>query len=176
MFLREYGWAPRAASRHSTGKFLDGLAAGQTYTGSPDGPAASAHGPLSSCKLRQARLALKDTDISNVPMVAADPYGNFIPGPAHGLPQYVTDARGRLHRGQHRQPRSPSPADVVHFDTPFLTDIAHNADPGAVGPCSTTGNAAGCLDPDGDNTPNPTSPASPRHVRRRAAQRSLHLR
>ena len=35
-------------------------------------------------------LRLVDTDVTNIPMIAADPYGNFLPGPARGLPQYVT--------------------------------------------------------------------------------------
>ncbi len=33
-------------------------------------------------------LQLEDKDVLNVPMLAADPYGNFIPGP-NGLPQYI---------------------------------------------------------------------------------------
>jgi hypothetical protein len=37
------------------------------------------------------------------------------------------------------------PADVLHFDTPFLGDMAHNADPGTVGPCTTPiGVPTGC--------------------------------
>ena len=36
-------------------------------------------------------MRLVDMDALNVPMLAADPYGNFIPGPL-GLPQYVTRA------------------------------------------------------------------------------------
>src|SRR6185295_10822131 len=49
----------------------------------------------------------------------------FLPGP-NGLPQYVT-ASG-LVEGNLASPVLV-PADVLHFDTPFLTDIAHNADP-----------------------------------------------
>ena len=64
--------------------------------------------------------------MTNIPMLAVDPYGNFIPGP-RGLPQYVT-AGGALVEGNLASP-VPVPANVVHFDTPFLTDIAHNADP-----------------------------------------------
>src|SRR3954454_19907479 len=59
-------------------------------------------------------------------MIATDPYGKFIPGPARGLPQYVT-ATGMV-EGNRAAP-VPVPANVLHFDTPFLTDIAHNADP-----------------------------------------------
>ena len=59
-------------------------------------------------------------------MIAADPYGKFIPGRHAGLPQYVTTTG--LVSGNLPSP-VPVPANVVHFDTPFLTDIAHNADP-----------------------------------------------
>ena len=161
MFLREY--APGTDGKpHSTGKFLDGLDAGQTYPGSPSG--LGGIGTWAAVKLQAASLlglALKDTDIGNVPTVAADVYGNFIPGPARGLPMWVTkgpDGKANTAddvfvEGNIASP-VPTPADVVHFDTPFLTDVAHNADPGSVGPCSTTGGAAGCLEPDADNTPN----------------------
>ncbi|MEP7193083.1 MAG: peroxidase family protein, partial [Actinomycetota bacterium] len=72
-------------------------------------------------------LKLVDTDVTSVPMLAVDPYGTFIPGP-NGLPQYVT--KGGLVEGNLTSP-VPVPADVLHFDTPFETDIAHNADPSA---------------------------------------------
>jgi Ca2+-binding RTX toxin-like protein len=79
---------------------------------------------------KQARellgLALSDRDATDVPMVLADAYGKFVPGPARGLPQYVT-ASG-LVEGDTAAPVAV-PADVLHFDTPFLTDIAHHADP-----------------------------------------------
>ena len=35
----------------------------------------------------------------------------------------------RARRGRHHRARSPVPANALHFDTPFLTDIAHNAEP-----------------------------------------------
>jgi Ca2+-binding RTX toxin-like protein len=70
-------------------------------------------------------LLLADKDALNIPMLAVDPYGNFEPGP-NGLPQYVTKT-GKV-EGNLTTP-VPVPANVIHFDTPFLTDIAHNADP-----------------------------------------------
>ncbi|HEY0518961.1 MAG TPA: peroxidase family protein, partial [Ilumatobacteraceae bacterium] len=78
-------------------------------------------------------LQLQDKDVTNIPMLATDPYGNFIPGPARGLPQYVT-ASGLVEGCRVIDAPScvgpvPVPADNLHFDTPFLTDIAHNADP-----------------------------------------------
>ena len=42
----------------------------------------------------------------------------------------------------------PVPANVVYFDTPFLTDIAHNADPS----CTTQGGPPVCPTPDPDLT------------------------
>ncbi len=152
VFLREY--VLNAAGRPvSTGKLLGGLAAGATYPGSPDGT--TGIGTWAAVKLQAANnlgLLLQDKDVTNIPMIATDPYGKFIPGPARGLPQYVTTAG--LVEGDRAAPVLV-PSTVLHFDTPFLTDIAHNADPGTVGPCTTTGNAAGCLEPDSE------SPAAP---------------
>jgi Ca2+-binding RTX toxin-like protein len=71
-------------------------------------------------------LKLVDADVTNIPMIAADPYGKFIPGPARGLPQYVT--KSGLVEGNRAAPVAV-PTDAEHFNTPFLTDIAHNADP-----------------------------------------------
>jgi len=159
VFLREYTLGSDNKP-HSTGKFLDGLGPNQTYPGSPDG--AGGIGTWAATKLQAATklgLALKDTDISNVPMVAADPYGNFIPGPARGLPMWVTagpdgkpnTADDQMIEGNLASP-VPTPADVLHFDVPFLTDVNGTADPGTVGPCETTGNAAGCKSPDSNTT------------------------
>ena len=50
-------------------------------------------------------LKLTDKDVLNIPQLAVDPYGKFIPGPARGLPQYVT--ADRAGRGRHR--RHPVP-------------------------------------------------------------------
>ncbi|MCW2601473.1 MAG: heme peroxidase [Frankiales bacterium] len=145
VFLREY--ANNAAGKPvATGKLLGGLAPNQSGMATWASLKAQAAGLLG--------LKLVDTDVTNIPMIAADPYGKFIPGPARGLPQYVTTSG--LVEGDTANPVAV-PADVRHFDTPFLTDIAHNADPGTVGPCTTaigvTPRApAGCLTPDADTT------------------------
>ena len=76
----------------STGKLLGGLPAGQTYLNSPDGT--DGIGTWAAVKKQAADvlgLQLVDKDVINIPMIAADPYGKFIPGPARGLPQYVTE-------------------------------------------------------------------------------------
>ncbi len=134
VFLREY--VANAASRPvSTGKLLGGLPAGQTYAGSPDGR--DGIGTWGAVK-KQAHdllgLRLVDQDVTDIPMIAVDPYGKFLPGPARGLPQYVTSTG--LVEGRLDDPATtgvdetvPVPANVRHFDTPFLTDIANNADP-----------------------------------------------
>jgi Ca2+-binding RTX toxin-like protein len=121
VFVREY--ANNSAGRPvSTGRLLGGL----------PGPDASSMATWASVKAQAASLLglrLVDADVTNIPMVAADPYGKFIPGPARGLPQYVT--RSGLVEGDTANPVAV-PADTLHFDTPFLTDIAHNADPSPV--------------------------------------------
>jgi Ca2+-binding RTX toxin-like protein len=118
VFLREY--VLNGSNRPvDTGKLLGGL----------PGNGASGMATWASVKEQAASklgLALVDADATNIPMIAADPYGNFIPGPARGLPQYVT--RSGLVEGDLSNP-VPVPPNVRYFDTPFLTDIAHNADP-----------------------------------------------
>ncbi|MCU1561711.1 MAG: heme peroxidase, partial [Arthrobacter sp.] len=118
VFLREY--INNADGKPaSTGKLLGG----------PPGPTAGGMATWATVK-SQAEillgLKLEDKDVTNVPSILADPYGKFIPGPARGLPQYVTQTG--LVEGDTANP-IPVPGNVRSFDTPFLTDIAHNADP-----------------------------------------------
>src|SRR4029078_8388265 len=75
-------------------------------------------------------LHLEDADTLTIPQLAVAPYGKFIPGPARGLPQYVTTTG--LVEGNTASP-VPVPANVLHFDTPFLTDIAKTHVPTAGG-------------------------------------------
>jgi hypothetical protein len=103
-----------APSPVATGKMLGGADGGQATWAMVKKQAAELLG-----------LALVDADVTNVPMLAADPYGKFEPGP-NGLPQYLTKS-GKI-EGNLLSP-VPVPADVLYFETPFLTDIAHNADP-----------------------------------------------
>ncbi len=140
VFLREYSLD---ASNHpiSTGKLLGGIASDNPIVSSTcstaltnicynDGNATtSSISTWASTKQQAAQklgLRLTDADVTNIPMIAADPYGNFIPDATTGLPDYVTTTG--LVSGNLTNP-VPVPANVLHFDTPFLTDIAHNADP-----------------------------------------------
>jgi len=132
VFLRDYDMVPATATTPthpiSNGKFLDGIA--NDTTDFNDGNATTGSMSTWAAVKQQAAqklgLRLVDRDVTNIPMLATDPYGNFIPGPARGLPQYVT-ATGLI-EGNLASPVSV-PANVKYFDTPFLTDIAHNADP-----------------------------------------------
>ncbi|MCY7288138.1 MAG: heme peroxidase, partial [Cryobacterium sp.] len=148
VFLREY--VNNSAGRPvSTGKLIGG----------PAGLTAGGMATWATTKAQAASmlgLRLEDKDALDIPMLAADAYGKFIPGPARGLPQYVT-ATG-LVEGNRAGGGVPVPANVRHFNTPFLTDIANNAvpnvgftadpdsvvTPGLV-PCARPGFPSGCV-------------------------------
>ncbi|MDQ1659067.1 MAG: hypothetical protein QOD41_4150, partial [Cryptosporangiaceae bacterium] len=120
VFLREYVNNP-AGKPVATGNLLGGT---------PGTNQAGAIGNWAQVKAQAANLLglkLEDKDVTNVPQILADAYGKFVPGPARGLPQYVT--KTGLVEGNLAGGGVPVPANVLYFDTPFLTDIAHNADP-----------------------------------------------
>ncbi len=114
VFLREYDERAK-----DTGRLLSGAAGGLPTWADVKRQAAEVLG-----------LRLTDADVLNVPTVLADAYGKFVPGPARGLPQYVTGTG--LVEGNTAAPVT-APANVLHFDTPFLADIAHAADPSQPG-------------------------------------------
>ena len=138
----------------------------QTYTSHPSHQVflreyvASATGPVPTGKLietnggmatweavkTQARtllgIELSDADVLNVPMVATDPYGHFIPDATTGLPKLVT-ATGEV-SGDLTTPVSPTAVAAGRTGHGFLDDIAHHAAP--VG------------DPDGPQGPQPVGP------------------
>src|SRR3954452_16488947 len=68
---------------------------------------------------------LEDTDVANVPLVAADQYGRFLRGP-NGFPQVVTPTST-----VEGNPAAPValPANVRRINHAFLDDIAHHAVP-----------------------------------------------
>ncbi|WP_439858875.1 peroxidase family protein [Pseudomonas sp. MBLB4136] len=82
-------------------------------------------------------IELSDHDALNVPLVAVDPYGNFIPGP-NGRVQLVTDlgpdgllgtADDVLVEGDPLAPVSPAAVGALRTGHSFLVDIAHAANP-----------------------------------------------
>ncbi len=123
VFLREFAMDANGHPQ-STGRLL----------GSADGSMAD-WADVKAQAANKLGLRLVDTDVGNIPMIAADPYGNFIPGP-HGLPQYVTTDSG-LVEGNLAVP-VPVPANGRRIDTAFLNDIAHPAGPTGVPDPDTT--------------------------------------
>src|SRR3954468_2509463 len=116
-YLRDYSVV--AGKPVDTGRLLGGTGNGATGMATWAAVKAQAETKLG--------LRLVDKDVLNIPMIATDPYGNFLPGPLRGLPQYVRKD-GTMIEGNTASPVA-APANVRRFDTPFLTDIAHNADP-----------------------------------------------
>jgi Ca2+-binding RTX toxin-like protein len=132
VFLRDYDMA--AGKPVANGKLLGGivkddpLPCGATPCYNDGAATTGSISTWAATKQQAAEklgMRLEDKDVLNVPMIATDPYGEFLPGP-NGLPQYVT--KTGLVEGNLANP-VPVPANVRYFDTPFLTDIAHNADP-----------------------------------------------
>jgi len=114
VFLREYT-LDATNHPHSTGRLLD----------SPDHSMAN-WGVVKAEAASKLGLQLVDTDVSNIPMIAADPYGNFIPDAVTGLADYVTTTG--LVSGNLGTP-VPVPANAIRINTAFLNDIARSAAP-----------------------------------------------
>ena len=118
VFLRQY--VDNSAGRPvTTGKFLS----------TPDGEGLATWLMIKAQARTSLGIALRDTDVNDIPLIEADPYGNFIPGP-NGLPQMRTTSGGFV-EGNRAAP-VPVPADAVRVGTAFLNDIAHSADPGPI--------------------------------------------
>ena len=154
VFLREY--ENDADGRPvSTGKLLGGTLPEGAPATQDAGMALGGHeGPGS----RAAGLQLEDKDALSVPMLAVDPYGRFLPGPERGLPQYVTkgpDGKTNTADDVLVEGDTASPVrwnDVITFETPFLTDIAHNADPSPQDTDHNPGTPPVAPQPDEDDT------------------------
>src|SRR4051812_23879729 len=113
VFLREY-------VNNSAGK---PVANGKMLRGDDGGMATWAK--VKSQAATMLGFKLEDTDVANVPLVAADQYGRFLRGP-NGFPQVVTPTRT-----VEGDPAAPValPPDVKRIDHAFLDDIAHHATP-----------------------------------------------
>ncbi len=119
VFLREYA-ATATGAPAPTGRML---------TGPGDGLATWA------ATKEQARtllgIALTDADVVDVPLLATDPYGRFVPGP-NGHPQLVVadPAAPNGQRLVEGDPAAPVPTTgALRTGHAFLDDIAHHAGP-----------------------------------------------
>ncbi|MDH4566536.1 heme peroxidase, partial [Pseudomonas sp. BN414] len=118
VFLREYVLDANGRPV-ATGRMLDGT----NPDGSPGGL------PTWADVKAQARamlgIELDDQDVLNLPLIATDAYGKFIPDPATGFAQIVT--LGGLDSGT---PAAPIDASLAgRTGHAFLDDIAHSANP-----------------------------------------------
>jgi Ca2+-binding RTX toxin-like protein len=121
VFLREYvlidhdGNALTPMRPVATGRLLDGAFGGLPTWAEVKAQAQNILG-----------VVLDDQDVLNLPLVATDPYGKFIPNPATGLVQLVT-ATGLQSAASLAAPIDGSLA--IRTNHAFLDDIAHSANP-----------------------------------------------
>jgi len=143
VFMREYAIAPEGA-KDADGNDISGkpYATGQLLEGSTGGPNGTRGGlaTWADVKAHAAEflgIKLTDKDIGNIPLIVADEYGNFIPGP-NGYAQLVVGlgADGILGteddvlvEGDPENPVDPSAVGAFRTGHAFLDDIAHNAVP-----------------------------------------------
>ena len=125
VFLREYE-LNLAGDPVATGRLLDGTAAGGTGI---DGGI----GNWAEVKAQAAQMLgiqLTDDNIGNVPLLATDAYGKFVPGP-NGYAQFVTlTGLVEANPADNGGLGSLVPANALFTGHAFLNDIAHNAEPG----------------------------------------------
>src|SRR5262249_27145064 len=137
---------------HATGKLIENRNLG------PDGHFGTADdtpiGGMATWAVLKAQardilgINLTDKDFDNVPLLATDPYGNFIKGP-HGFPQVVMKGADGIAGTADDVLVEGNPAAPIDLTNAartghqFLIDVAHNAVPVL--------NAAGNLVPDADN-------------------------
>ncbi|MCZ8334987.1 MAG: hypothetical protein O9328_12050, partial [Rhodobacteraceae bacterium] len=78
-------------------------------------------------------IELNDMNVHSVPLLATDPYGNFIPG-ENGLPQIIKMVNGAQTLIEGNLALPVDTIGAVSAGVAFLDDIAHNANPGFFDP------------------------------------------
>jgi hypothetical protein len=122
VFLREY--ETTTGQPRPTGRMIDGV---DPVTGVPAGNIGS-WGEVKAQAATMLGIRLVDTDVSNVPLLATDPYGHFKPGALRGLPQFVLPGNV-LVEADTAGGGTLIPATAIRTGHGFLDDIAHNAVP-----------------------------------------------
>ena len=122
VLLRDY--EVRGDRLQNTGRLLNGYGNDRLLDTADDGGMGT-WDTVQAQALEKFGIVLDDMDGSNVPMIAADLYGNFVPGPERGLPQLVT-ADG-LVEGDLESPVDASTA--LRVNQSFFLDVAHTANP-----------------------------------------------
>jgi Ca2+-binding RTX toxin-like protein len=136
VFLREY-MTGSDTHLHSTGKLLMHAEGADGVLGTADDNSGMATWADVKANALKLGIALTDYNAGNVPLLATDAYGNFIPG-AHGFAQVVVrhaDGTTTLVEGTaagldltHPDPSDPA-ATVVYTGHAFINDMAHTASP-----------------------------------------------
>ena len=121
VFLRQYD-----AAANDTGRLIEGDLGGGERGGMATWNDVKA----------QARdilgIDLTDDDVLAVPQVLTDPYGNFVPGPARGLPQLIVAAGDTVDDVTFVEGDTTAPVsteNALSTGHAFLDDIAHGATP-----------------------------------------------
>ncbi|KGJ99310.1 peroxidase family protein [Thalassotalea sp. ND16A] len=123
ILLRHY--EVRGGILQNTGYLLNGFGNDRTLDNADDGGMGT-WDTVQAQALEKFGIILDDTDGNNVPMFAADQYGNFIPGPLRGLPQLVM-TNNTLVEGDVANPVDASGA--IRVNQSFFLDVAHSANP-----------------------------------------------
>ncbi len=126
VFLREYARTP-GGEVVSTGRLLDGTEASGSVHGAP-----ANWKEVKAQALEMLGIRLSDHDVHDVPLLATDQYGKFIPGP-NGYAQLVM-APDAFHATSWLQEGSAAgitTAGALRTGHAFLDDIANHASPGA---------------------------------------------
>ncbi len=116
VFLREYE-LDQNGKPVATGRLLDGADGGLATWDDVQTQAENLLG-----------IHLDDSDVGNVPLLATDAYGRFLPG-VDGYPMLVLPDNV-LAEGNPLAPVSPTDAGALRTGHAFLNDIAHHAAPG----------------------------------------------
>jgi Ca2+-binding RTX toxin-like protein len=131
VFLRDYV-VGSDGKLHSTGTLLGHHAKGADgvlFTGDDVVQGMATWADVKANAAKFLGIKLTDADVGNIPLLATDQYGNFIPG-LHGLPQLVVrnaDGSTSLVEGNLATPIST--ANAVRIGTAFINDMAHSASP-----------------------------------------------
>jgi Ca2+-binding RTX toxin-like protein len=142
-FLREYE-LDADGKPVATGRFLESSEGGLATWGDVKAQARELLG-----------IDLSDENAADVPLLATDPYGNFIPGP-NGFPQLVTEGPdGEEDSGDEvlveGNPDAPiSTADAVSSGHAFLDDLSQEGNP--AGKIADTDDVPGLSNIDGSDT------------------------
>ena len=116
VYLREY-----TAGGNATGRLLEGQAGGMSTWTDVKNQARQILG-----------IDLTDADVLAVPQVLVDPYGNFVPGPARGLPQLIVSNGPAVEDITFVEGNTDAPVSTdgaLTTGSAFLDDIAHGATP-----------------------------------------------